>query len=519
MDRRLKTSPYFYLVLLALIITACGGSSLLWEASYDTENVDIAVDAALDRQGNLYVVGSQRSDPQSPGNNYSGLLLKYDPQGQLIWQSEVPEVTHVHNVIPLNERRILIETTSNWLYGIQGSGSYHLVSATDGSIIQQLSDEATTIWTEATVDQGRIALLNRYPSSNEVSSDLQQFDMMGNLTNSIALNGTPMQIAAMPNGGLYYLGYDEWQAGLRLYALDENLAMIWASTELTSLHGLCGFFIESNPASITSDHNNDIIVQCPTHVTKLSSQGELVFTTDYSDLFQDEPDTNPERLDLELPPTFITVDDNNDIYIATTQANNLIGQIGNLHTGEYYSLIKSDTLVMKFDGISGERVWSDRINGYLQGTPNGVTSDFYYPMALSIVNDRLQVTVRGFRGNYVGAFRDEDELVSHCTQYVDLPYLINSCNLDSIANAYAKTIYYNVIDGKRSNGETYNDDYPSTALTGSDNTLYLVGDSTWEGIKHFIEINAQSQALLSEGDWVEIRDSESAIYIEKHQLK
>ena len=76
MDRPLKTSPYFYLVMQALIITACGGSSLLWEASYDTENVDIAVDAALDRQGNLYVVGSQRSDPQLPGTNYTGLILK-----------------------------------------------------------------------------------------------------------------------------------------------------------------------------------------------------------------------------------------------------------------------------------------------------------------------------------------------------------------------------------------------------------------------------------------------------------
>jgi len=518
MERRLKTKPYFYLVLLALIITACGGSSLLWEASYDTENVDIAVDAALDAQGNLYVVGSQRVNPQSSIANYNGLLLKYDPQGELIWQLDIPEITHAHDVMPLNERRILIETTNNWLYGIQGSGSYYLVSATDGTLIQQLSDEATTIWTEATADQERITLLSRYPSSNDVSSDLRQFDMMGNLTNSIALSGTPMQIAAMPNGGLYYLGYDEWQAGLRLYALDENLAMIWASADLTSLHGLCGFFIESNPVSITSDHNNDIIVQCPTHIAKLSAQGELIFTTDYSDLFRDEPDSNPIRLDFELPPTFITVDDNNDIFIATTQANNLIGQIGNLHTGEYYSLIKSDTLVMKFDGITGERVWSDRINGYLQGTPNGVTSDFYYPMALSIVDDRLQVTVRGFRGNYVGAYREEGELVSHCMQYVDLPYPINSCNLDSIANAYARTIYYNVTDGRRSNGETYNDDYPSAALTGSDNTLYLIGDSTWEGIKHFIEINAQGQAMLGESGWWQMRDSESAIYIQKHQL-
>jgi len=251
---------------------------------------------------------------------------------------------------------------------------------------------------------------------------------------------------------------------------------------------------------------------------KLSAQGEFQFYSDFSDLLPYENDTNPERFFLLLEPSFITLDDNNNIFITATRAHYLQGQIGNLQTGSY-TLLKSDTLVMQLDGITGERLWSDDINGYLFGNADGVTSDFYYPLAMSIIDDQLQVTVRGFRGNYTGSTNEANDAFTYCHVMADWPYPLNACELASIANAHAKTIYFDLAGGKRRNGSTYNVDYPSVELPGANNVLYLIGDSSWEGIKHHIELSTQGYAVVSETGWVETRDSESAIYIEKHQLK
>jgi len=243
----------------------------------------------------------------------------------------------------------------------------------------------------------------------------------------------------------------------------------------------------------------------------------LLFTSDYSDLMRAEPDANPELLEFELEPSLITVDNNNDIFISTTRANYLAGQIGNLQTGNF-SLLKSDTLVMKISGATGERIWSDDVNGYLLGSANGVTSDFYYPLAMSIIEGELQVTLRGFRGNYTGVVSADDSALTYCSEFTDLYYPLNTCALDSVANAYARTLFFDLGDGMRRNGPSYNEDYPSTALVGTDNTLYMIGDSTWEGAKQYIELNALGQAILSDAGWAEQRDSDSSIYIKKHQL-
>ncbi|HAU15243.1 MAG: hypothetical protein CMK83_06530 [Pseudomonadales bacterium] len=517
MERLSKTPRYVYSTLFAMGISACGGSSLLWEATYDSADANIAVDAALDAQGNLYVVGSHRAQPQDANFDYSGLIVKYNSSGDLVWQNSLPGVTHVHDILPVDDNHILIETTNDWLTGIQLSGSFHLASAADGSPLQQLSNEDTTLWTEAALDQGRIILLNRYRLDNDIGSELQQFDVNGNLTNNLPLTGTPLQIAAMPNGGLYYLGDNEWQSGMRLHALDENLNLMWSSVELSSLNGLCGRFAGFNPVSITTDNNQDILIKCSSGLVKLSAQGALLFTSDYSDLMRAEPDANPELLEFELEPSLITVDNNNDIFISTTRANYLAGQIGNLQTGNF-SLLKSDTLVMKISGATGERIWSDDVNGYLLGSANGVTSDFYYPLAMSIIEGELQVTLRGFRGNYTGVVSADDSALTYCSEFTDLYYPLNTCALDSVANAYARTLFFDLGDGMRRNGPSYNEDYPSTALVGTDNTLYMIGDSTWEGAKQYIELNALGQAILSDAGWAEQRDSDSSIYIKKHQL-
>lgn len=139
-------------------------------------------------------------------------------------------------------------------------------------------------------------------------------------------------------------------------------------------------------------------------------------------------------------------------------------------------------------------------------------------MAMSVVNNRLQVTVRGFRGNYVGGSTPEGSTQTYCGVLVDAVEPMNTCQLESTANAYAKTIYYRLSDGFRSNGKSYSDDYPSAALLGEDNSVYMVGDSSWEGSRDDIEIHAQAKALLTEEGWAQARDGDTSIYINKYKL-
>lgn len=518
MDRSGRFKHYLYATLLCTGLAACGGSSLLWETTYDSDNADIAVDAALDQSGNLYVVGTSRSNPGEENFDYQGLILKYSAAGELAWQRILPEIGHVRDVIPLNGNRIVVETTNAGFYSLAYHGSYYLASAETGQLIKQLSDEDDTNWSQALPRGNRVALLNQYNPAAGGGHDIQIYDEEGNLTSAINLAGTPYALKANYNGGFYLLSRNEWQSGVRLYELDRDLNLTWASEELPLNGSMCGYYNDGSATHIALDNNSDIVIQCPIHLVKLSSQGDILFQTQYADMFRDQLDESPALLDYELNPAMISIDDNNDIYVASTRANLFTGQVGNLIQRDYFTFLKSDTLVMKFDGSTGERVWDDVINGFISGTAQGASGDFYYPMAMSVENNRLQVTVRGFRGNYIGDYQAEGDALTYCTVLLDSLEALNTCQLESTANAYAKTIYYQLGDGTRSNGKSYTDDYPTAALLGEDRSIYMVGDSSWEGAKDSIEINAQAKVLLDADGWAQQRDGDTSIYIRKYKL-
>lgn len=376
MDRLGKTKLYTFVTLLCGILAACGGSTLLWETTYDTENADIAIDAALDQSDNLYIVGTSRSNPNEENFDYRGLIIKYNAAGELAWQRVLPEVGDVRDVIPLNGERILVETTNAGFYSLTYHGSYYLASADTGELITQLSREEDTLWSQVVTRGNKVALLNQYSPAAGGGNDLQVYDQDGNLISDINLLGTTYSLRVKPYGGYYLLSKNAWQSGVRLYALDADLNLVWSSDELPLNGSLCGFYSDGSATHIAIDNNEDIVIQCPIHLVKVSSEGEILFQTEYADMFRDQLDSTPALLDYELNPAMITIDDNNDIYIASTRANLFTGQVGNLIQSENFTLLKSDTMVMKFDGTSGERLWDDVINGFLSGTVHGATGDF-----------------------------------------------------------------------------------------------------------------------------------------------
>ena len=163
---------------------------MLWETTYDSENADIAIDAALDQSDNLYIVGTSRSNPNAENFDYRGLIIKYNAAGELAWQRSLAEVGHVRDVVPLNGERILVETTNTGFYSLTYHGSYYLASADTGELITQLSREEDTLWSQVVTRGNKVALLNQYSPAAGGGNDLQVYDQDGNLISDINLLGT-----------------------------------------------------------------------------------------------------------------------------------------------------------------------------------------------------------------------------------------------------------------------------------------------------------------------------------------
>ncbi|MCP5018091.1 MAG: hypothetical protein GY938_22885 [Ketobacter sp.] len=523
MERLIKTSKLLGLSAVGVILLACS-KTLLWETNYSTASANIAIGAAVDPVGSVYIAGTSRANPESSGFDYRGLLLKYSADGQLEWSKEYEELTHLMTATPLGEGKLIVSGTQGGPSGTLSSGTFYLASAQDGSLIKELlSAPNHTKSSYSAEGQNQAYFVSQQTDDPNSGYQLLAYDTEGELIHTSAISGTTYAIKNNPNGSIYLLNRNGWDSGLRLYALNSDFSIQWTSDELHNLD--CHSFSTYESNDIAVDSNNDIIVKCDSAFSKLDANGTQRFSASYADLF--DSNSSDSLYYFEHGPSQISFDDDNNLYISTTRAVLFEGQIGNLIIAESsYSLVKSDALVIKYDGATGERLWSDDVDAFLTATETGVTADYYYPMHASVTNGKLQVTVRGFRGHYIGRVAATSTSPAICNNLVVEGVLPphNECLLDSIADAYAKTLYYNLETGKRSSGSRYNEDYPSAAVLAPNNTLILVGDDTWEGTTNWLEMGSQALSFLDQDEdrWAESRDfsvdSPSHIYVQKHSL-
>lgn len=183
------------------------------------------------------------------------------------------------------------------------------------------------------------------------------------------------------------------------------------------------------------------------------------------------------------------------------------------------SILKSDAVLLKLNGGTGQRTWSDDVNTPLFVSNNQINSYFYYPIALSLTDDKALLTVRGLAAKYSGFPSDQNSGFS-CVFLEDWygmggGFPFNTCQLDHYQERYGKTFAYRTSDGKRLSETRHNIPYPRAATLDSDGNLAVLGDNQSGYMDNWTEFFAKGMdAVLSE----EIsHDDNSDIVLQKYK--
>lgn len=199
---------------------------LLWEASSnnnDTTRHEVATWVGTDSQGNALVSGTVRSGYSNPVDVH-GLLLKFSPQGNLLWRRVIGGAFDGSST-----RKLLMDEADNVLVLGLGAGANGLVTqvrkiAPDGSDVWTYSDSAgigmpmNLKWTPdhalLVIARSRFGIINGYA----------KLDPEGQLLWSLAgFSSTPQGDAAGDSAGNTYLVND----GTELRKLSPSGATLW----------------------------------------------------------------------------------------------------------------------------------------------------------------------------------------------------------------------------------------------------------------------------------------------------
>ncbi|OUS03821.1 hypothetical protein A9Q81_06750 [Gammaproteobacteria bacterium 42_54_T18] len=512
MDRNKPINHIVLATSACVLLTACA-STLLWTTIHETPEVTMSINSAIDNNNNIYVAGAQRIDNEDDTFNYSGLLQKYQSNGDLLWSVPYDQFDYAVKPVPLSDDYLLLLTVDNW-YSPNGAKSLWATSTTNGTSHQLIEAPLNHGVRDIVVtDQQAFALID-----TEDDDELVVIDSAANIVNNLVLDGRTSRISVDNQGDAYL--YRTYLGGSAIEGYDSELNQVWSSENLYTL-GITGCN-DQELNGLYFDGNNDLIIHCAHQLAKIEkSTGDVIFVEDYSNLFSRKDTSDTEGyFDWEFGPSNLVFDDNNQIYLTTTRTRSYTGRYGNVKIVDGTSTLRADVVVIKFDGNTGERLWVDDINGSLFPSQTGLIANFYYPLSLSLINEEIQVTFRGFRGEYIGDDDPSDE-TTNCYSGIEatstfVPF--NGCNLSSINDNYARTFYYNRENGERRKGTKYAIEYPSAALITDENTTVLVGDSAWEAFSNSLEYALLGKGYYSDYHIDEKRTQASNIVVEKHTL-
>lgn len=153
----------------------------IWERRYDNHYSDIPVQIIIDRNSNIYICGTTYV---SSNSNFGMVILKYDPEGNLVWDRIYSTIYYCKAV------DMAIDSIGNiYTLGLTYDSLYHYFYA---SVLVKYSNEGNFVWKEM------------YQCNNK---DYKPTSICTDILNNIYITGTIMLNQNYPDGNIT-LKYD-----------------------------------------------------------------------------------------------------------------------------------------------------------------------------------------------------------------------------------------------------------------------------------------------------------------------
>lgn len=491
------------LALVSVTALAACAPTLLWETTHNPADTNIIYTSALTNSNGLLLSAGQRSDSDASSPINTANVLHYDSDGSLINEQALGENSVASSIYPSGFDVFFItgaELTANQLQNDQEPNELWLASKTAAFTPLKVLDLGDDHIVQA-VNVGDLL----YIATS--TGNIQAIDMQGNVMHTSAVTvDDVLSLDHSPNQTFYASNENA------IYAFDNEL-------NLLSEHSFSSLGIEiclPQKTLISFDSNSDLIVHCINSITKIDSDTmQPLFNHTFSDLFASQNSNGvPFYFEHPIPnpnqQSPVVIDEEDNIYWVGIRNRVYVQDVGGLTNQGSGSSLRSETLIVKLDGDTGDRVWSNDISGQFFPTEQGLLSSFYYPLSQSVVGNELQVTFKGFTGEYEG---DCSVQINTDSFFI----LSNYCDLTELTANYARTQYFDLNTGDRRTGTRYEIPFTDSALVTQDGAIMIVGDQAWEG-SYDITTHIPLAGEYDEYPSANLKTSASNIVIQKHSL-
>lgn len=486
-----RIARYSLLAASIGLVSACG-AKLLWEAHYARYAPNTVASLAVDTENNAYVgAGIRTPDYFWGAPTFTGVLLKYNADGALLWDSPVFEGGTILAVAPLSASLVAVAV------GSPGGNpdvpaELWLVSAASGQPVNKIAsygaDGGTHYFQSMKVIGEQLYVASgRHGKGCEFFSqcDTEQFggavdvyDAQGSLIRQRTLDDAEVVAIDSAGAGSLAVLLRGAQTGLQYWSGDLQTSWDSSAAMATSL-ALADCRPEGLQATAQGAH-----VLCLDSVAKFSWSGQLVFNSPFNALLRETLSPSGETATMQYwgwDGGSLAVDASGNVLVA--KARNTVYfpsatdpvSFGGV-TLNSLTALGADVVTVKLDGQSGAVLWADDINSPILGESGQLKAFFYSPLDLNVSGDKVLVTFQGVIANY-----------DYCGEMSDwdVPWF-NTCHLASMAERYGKTIAYRNADGKRVAQQRHAIEFPRKAGIDTAGQLIVAGDGesgyldTWE---------------------------------------
>lgn len=512
-----RLNKRFTLISSALLLAACG-SKLLWEARYTPSGPKSVTAISMDQTNNSYIGSGIRQGLLGDSTpEYQALMLKYDASGALLWQSELPDAAMILAIAPVNAEVIAVAT------GIRGvpngavntkSSALWLVSATTGEPLQEVTQfdgpASADSFHKLKVINQRIYLAR---GSNDidcavlmecdyhnVSATLQVYDVQGTLLSQHHYNKDIADFDVSVDNTVSVALYGQ---AVEVQALDQGLQTLWSSSLPTRNFYQCAL------PSIRRQAGNTHLL-CDGGLVKLNSTGTPLFDIHFDELVGNGTtgSTSAETASFWHYNGFLEIADSGDIFVAKTRPTAFIPAENGAEVGPVTlyatASLKSDAVLMKINGDTGDILWSDDVNTPLSVSDGNLQSFYYSPLGLNMSGSKVLLTFQAIGATYDYCYNLEDWS----------SYFPNTCHLDHYVEQYGKTIAYGENSGARLAELRHNIAHPRQVKLDAQGKLVVAGDMESGYVTTMTEYVASGH---HEDNYVNYADS-SDIVVQKSQF-
>lgn len=467
----MRNLPKLPLAIFTGALTACS-SFLVWQAIYSTPEPKVVTALTVDSHNNSYVGGGLRTGYEHRFSQfYDSLLLKYDANGTLLWKSTAPDASMVIDVAVLNEDTLVVATgaraegySTELMLGdidIRNSELW-LVSATTGEFQQFL----------LSFDQDGDE--SQYRKMIVADGILYVAQAKGRLDPSVLFafdqNGTLLQQWSPATGGIADIAFDGNDLYVTTTSTDQRIVKLNKQFQAQWSLGR-GTLPTCISLSIAAKQER-VYASCENQVAMFDGNGNVVFHRNFDFLLR----TTSETYQNFLPQSIVNIDNNGDVYFASTRATVYDSENGPVKIGSLSTYLpttlRSDVVIAKLDGISGDVLWSDDVSSQILPAGSSFTSSYYFPLALNFKDGKPLLTFRGSVSNYGGLDGGLHCLDADTEEFIPL----NTCERKSILEQYAKTFEYDAATGKRVKQIKHNVKFPRRVALDASKHLLIAGD-------------------------------------------